>query len=137
MKNNLGAVRVAVLFIAVFFSSMTGYIAGVNSSRSAPVYLKNEDESNSYSHFSQQISQSPAKGESQSVQSTKSSFYILKEHSGVVALFFHDSNGSEKLWQTYDIHVNLLPEADREQLKKGIQLSSISEALEYIENFSS
>ena len=48
--------------------------------------------------------------------------YLLKENNGYIAIYRKDSEGKEKLKETTQIVTTYLPEADRQSLKKGIEI---------------
>ena len=134
MNFNRKAVFAAILITTTFFSSMIGYIQGVRGEKSRARSLY------------ERVSVTPQKEKIRSVSSKENEppvkkseepipRYILKEENGILALYL-DTGGERKLWQTYDVSVNLLPESDRAQLAGGIEFSSISEALQIVEDFS-
>ncbi len=134
MNFNRKAIFAAILITTTFFSSMIGYIQGVRGekSRARSVY-----ERVSVTPQRENISSVSSKKGEPTLKKSEESLprYILKEENGILALY--SGTGSEKkLWQTYDISVRLLPESDRAQLAEGIEFSSISEALQMIEDFS-
>ena len=134
MNFNRKAVFAAILITTTFFSSMIGYIQGVRGekSRARSVYerVSVTPQREKISIASSNEGAPPAKKSDEPTPK-----YILKEQDGILALY-SVTGGGEKLWQTYDISVNLLPESDREQLAGGIKFESISEALQMIEDFS-
>ena len=134
MNFNRKAVFAAILITTTFFSSMIGYIQGVRGEKSRSRYLYERvsvtPQRENISSVSSKKNEPPVKKAEESI-----SKYILKEQDGILALYL-GTGSEEKLWQTYDISVNLLPESDRAQLAEGIEFSSISEALQMIEDFS-
>ena len=134
MNFNRKAVFAAILITTTFFSSMIGYIQGVRGEKSRSRYLYERvsvtPQREDISSVSNKKNELPVKKAEESIPK-----YILKEQDGILALYL-GTGREEKLWQTYDISVNLLPESDRAQLAEGIEFSSISEALQMIEDFS-
>lgn len=134
MNFNRKAVFAAILITTTFFSSMIGYIQGVRGEKSRSRYLYERisvtPQRENISSVSSKKNEPPVKKAAESIPK-----YILKEQDGILALYL-GTGSEEKLWQTYDISVNLLPESDRAQLAEGIEFSSISEALQMIEDFS-
>ena len=134
MNFNRKAVFAAILITTTFFSSMIGYIQGVRGEKSRSRYLYERisvtPQRENISSVSSKKNEPPVKKAEESIPK-----YILKEQDGILALYL-GTGSEEKLWQTYDISVNLLPESDRAQLAEGIEFSSISEALQIIEDFS-
>ena len=134
MNFNRKAVFAAILITTTFFSTMIGYIQGVRceKSRSRSLYerVSVTPQREKISSVSSKENDPPVKKSEETIPK-----YILKEQDGILALYLC-TDGGEKLWQTYDISVNLLPESDRAQLASGINFESISEALQMIEDFS-
>ncbi len=134
MNFNRKAVFAAILISTTFFSTMIGYIQGVRGekSRARSLYerVSITPQREKISSVSSNENDLPVKKSEEAVPK-----YILKEQDGILALYL-GTGSEEKLWQTYDISVNLLPESDRKQLAEGIEFESISEALQIIEDFS-
>lgn len=134
MKIRFGASLVTLLFVVIFISSMIGYIFGVRAMRAKPSPQK--------ATFPMMLTKtpSPALDDALSVitsDNTITQTYILKEKDGVVSLYSQYSDGREHLHQSYDISVNLLPQSDRELLKKGIKTDTLSDALQLVEDYTS
>ncbi len=134
MNFNGKAVFAAILITTTFFSSMIGYIQGVRGEKSR---ARNAYERVAVTPQRENISSVSSKKNDPPVKKSEEPIpkYILKEEDGILALYL-GTDGEERLWQTYDISVSLLPESDRAQLAEGIRFESISEALQMIEDFS-
>ena len=128
---------VFVLFIGVFSSSMTGYISGVREFRKSE---KSRTHFSSNKNQPEQITASaedvlPENTESENIITDFEETYILKEHEGRLVLFIRYANGDEQYHTEYDVSVSTLPQADREKLKKGIEVSSYKEAIKIAEDY--
>ena len=123
----------ATLFLVAFISSMTGYVLG---SRYAGKKLLPEREilPEVSASVRQQLTDDTSPQKTTENEDTATT-YILREENGIIALY-SKSREKEKLWQTYDISVKLLPQSDRNKLNEGIVLSEISEALQLVEDYS-
>ena len=62
--------------------------------------------------------------------------YVVREKNNIITIYTKMKNGSLKLYEEYDILVNMLPKYDREALEKGIEFDNLSDALVLIENYS-
>ena len=121
-----------LLAAAVFSTSMFGYIFGARGDdahlpQQKAASAKNGEESNIPS-----VSQISSPEEI--VKDFKES-YILRESDGKIALFIQYANGDELLHSDYEVPVSLLPKSDREELKKGIELNSLSDAIRLVEDY--
>ena len=134
MKPSKKPTVLVLLTITIFLSSMFGYIRGVHSEKRRVRYALEQNNLFTGTILSQKASAEKSK-EVSTRKLPDPSYYILREENGVLALYHHNSGG-EKLWQSYDIPVNLLPESDRNSLSEGIEFSSISAALQAVEDFS-
>lgn len=134
MNYNKKILFAVLLMTTTVFSSMIGYVQGVRGKKSetrtfynfTPVALQKEKTHTVSGKEEKAMEKKPE---------APTPCYVLKEAGGVLALYAVNGQ-DEKLWQTYDVRVNLLPEKDRAQLADGIEFSSISEALQMIEDFS-
>lgn len=70
-----------------------------------------------------------------SAESTHQSIsYTVSEYEGKVAVF---KNSDKVPFEVYESYVSLLPESDRERLKKGIRTESTEELQKIIEDYTS
>ncbi len=129
-----GSVKLAVVAVGVaFISSVTGYLFGVNADsgpteRNMSVPLTEEVQPVNESAEATEESEAVTKSEI-----TKK--YVLKENNGSLSLFLVNSDGTEKVYKTYDININTLPGIDQEKLREGIEAASLSEALMMVEDY--
>jgi len=125
---------VSGLFLVVFFSSMAGYIFGT-----AKNPQQNTGAIPTPPLIKEAVPEIPViKSASEEHAAAVSDFtesYVLREDNGKVSLFIRYANGDEELHTTYDSPVSLLPENDREALRKGIVFDSISDALQLAEDY--
>ena len=137
MKLRFGIKLISLLFAVTFISSMVGYIVGArnsgekNSSQKPP-----EAQSQPLTQY-EDISSSKTPLLSSTQKSDITESYVLRENNGLLSLYSRYSDGREKLYQSYDISVSLLPKSDRELLKGGIEASTLSDALQLVEDYSS
>lgn len=120
---------VFLLAAAVFSTSMFGYVFGKgrNSTQPAPQKAASAETNNIPS-----VLQSP---ETEDVVKDFKESYVLREKNGTIALFIRYANGDEIFHSDYDVSVSLLPKNDREELKEGIELNSINEAMQLVEDY--
>lgn len=64
-------------------------------------------------------------------------YYMLKEYFGKIAIYKVYPSGESTLMSIVDIDINVLPEKDREQLQKGIGVTTEEEMLQLIEDYMS
>lgn len=126
-----------LLCIVAFLASLVGYVSGVSASRKQAAQKPSGEAAlpANFQNVVQNVQEEklPPLPHSQEITQT----YILKENNGNIALFTRYSDGKEELHDTYEVSLSLLPESDRKQLEKGIECSSLSEALQLIEDYSS
>ncbi len=128
-----GGVKLALIAMTVVFvSSMTGYVFGVRAENKRNADIKRNTVQNIQEKGAEKKEVDYEISETKVVTES----YIIKETEGKAGLFYKYSDGSEKLHKTYDISVNLLPKPDREALQKGIEVGSLSEALQIVEDYS-
>ncbi len=121
-----------LLTVAVFSTSMFGYIFGSGTNNSQPVPQKTA------SVKAKEAKDIPSASQPSGVENVVQDFkesYVLRETDGKIALFIRYANGDEILHSDYDVSVSLLPKSDREELKKGIELSSLSDAMQLVEDY--
>ena len=124
---------VAAFFLVVFFSTMTGYIFGVQADRK-----RQENKEKDNNAIAMMV---PAKAGNEKIEVIEkedkiTSSYILREDDGIVSLYSKYKDGREEIYQSYDIEVSFLPSADRQMLREGIEVQSLSEALQMVEDYS-
>lgn len=137
MKTRLGVKIISLLFAVAFVSSLIGYIAGARTSRrkDAPGEVRT---ATAFPLMKSRAAFPTDKILSEyTVGSDITQYYILRDDGGVLTLFCKYSDGREELYQHYDVPVTLLPESDRELLKKGIRVDALSDALQLVEDYSS
>ena len=126
-----------VLFIGIFSSSMTGYISGVRefqkSEKTRPHFSSNKSQPEQITASAEDVL--PENTETENIITDFEETYILKEHEGRLVLFIRYVNGDEQYHTEYDVSVATLPQADREKLKEGIEVSSYKEALGIAEDY--
>lgn len=122
-----------LLFAGVFSFSMMGYLSGVRASRqkNAPPPVMGVQKQESPNVFTASNSTMPEN----IVKDFTRTSYVLRENEGRLALFIKYSNGDEQIHSDYDISVKLLPESDRKSLEKGIELDSLNDALQLVEDY--
>ena len=120
-----------VLAVTVFVSSFAGYIYGVRANNK--IMQKNIDNKVLVKETVRKNEEvaDPVKEDEKTTGQT----YILKSKGSGVSLYLIESDGSEKLYKSYDIPVRFLPKSDREALKKGIEFNSIDDVLQLIEDY--
>ena len=123
-------------FLVIFASTMTGYIMGVNAKNEKNMQKSLAIADSEQTVRNQQSISEKPENERISAERKFVKTYVLREDNGKAALFFIYSDGSEKLYKVYDISVSLLPKSDRELLQEGIEADSLSEALQFIEDYS-
>lgn len=122
-----------LLFIGVFSFSMMGYLSGARASRqkNAPPPVMAVQKHEIPDVFTASNNTMPEN----IVKDFTRTSYVLRENEGRLALFIKYSNGDEQIHSDYDISVNLLPESDRKSLEKGIELDSLNDALQLVEDY--
>ena len=137
MKLRFGIKLISLLFAVTFISSMVGYIVGARNSgeKSSPQKPSTAQSQPLTQYEDISSSKKPLLSNTQKNDITES--YVLRENNGLLSLYSRYSDGREKLYQSYDISVSLLPKSDRELLKGGIEASTLSDALQLIEDYSS
>lgn len=123
---------ILVLFAAVFSTSMLGYIFGAENNIS---HTDSENIPVTQTEYTKDVSAKANEAEEEIAVKDFKESYILREVDGKLALFIRFANGDEELYNSYDVLVNLLPKSDREELKKGIELGSLNEALQLVEDY--
>ena len=121
-----------LLAVAVFSTSMFGYIFGAGGNNAQTVPQK------AASAQAEKVEGSSSTAEPLGTENVVQDFeesYVLRETDGKIALFIRYANGDEILHSDYDVSVSLLPKNDREELKKGIELSSLSDAMQLVEDY--
>lgn len=68
------------------------------------------------------------------VMTSRSNTYTVKEYDGHIGVFYNDESIP---YQVIDVEVSSLPEADRELLKKGIQVQDTARLNSIIEDYES
>ena len=61
--------------------------------------------------------------------------YILKELDGALALYIKSGDSPPVIYKKYDVYVSTLPQIDREALKQGIEIPTLSDALLVAESY--
>ena len=123
---------ILVLFAAVFSTSMFGYIYGVGNNVS---HSDSENIPAVQTEYAKDVSAKDNQAEAEITVKDFKESYVLRETDGKLALFIKFANGDEELYNSYDVSVSLLPRSDREELKRGIELSSLNEALQLVEDY--
>lgn len=123
---------VFLLAAAVFSTSMFGYIFGKGRENTHPLPEKTA------SAETNKIKDIPSVSQPYNEENVVRDFeesYVLRENDGKIALFIRYANGDEILHSDYDVSVSLLPKNDREELKEGIELGSLNEAMQLVEDY--
>ena len=123
---------VFLLAAAVFSTSMFGYVFGKGRNTPQPMPQKTA------SAETDKIKDIPSVAQPSNEENVVKDFeesYVLREKNGKIALFIKYANGDEILHSDYDVSVSLLPKNDREELKSGIELSSLNEAMQLVEDY--
>ena len=123
---------VFLLAAAVFSTSMFGYIFGKGGNSPQPMPQKTA------SAEADRIRDVPPGVQASNEENVVKDFeesYVLREKNGKISLFIRYANGDEIPHSNYDVSVSLLPKNDREELYKGIELSSLNEALQLVEDY--
>ena len=133
MKKKAGIKIISVLFLAVFFSTMTGYIFGVQANRKKQQLSEKINDDRAVL--------TPARAENEKIPVIEKEdkitvSYVLREDDGTVSLYSKYSDGREEIYQSYDIEASTLPKADRDMLSEGIEAQSLSDALQLVEDYS-
>lgn len=71
---------------------------------------------------------------SQNEGTKQSDYYTIKEYDGRIAVFKNTDKAPQKV---YDSYISVLPEADRERLRKGILTDNTAELQKIIEDYTS
>ncbi len=124
-------VKLSLVIVAVAFTStVTGYIFGVRANdKPGGETVKKEAAAEIVSKEEKVVEEKPQE------KAVVTQSYLLKDNEGYIALYHKFSDGQEKLYKEYDIAVNHLPQSDRDALKEGIEVESLSEALQLIEDY--
>lgn len=123
---------VFLLAAGVFSTSMFGYIFGKGKNNTPPSPQRTA------SAETDKIKDIPSVSRPYKEENVVTDFeesYVLREKDGKIALFIRYANGDEILHSDYDVSVSLLPKNDREELKEGIELSSLNEAMQLVEDY--
>lgn len=64
-------------------------------------------------------------------------YYLVKEVSGIIQVFYYDEQGKEKLIRTTDIAFSLLSVADQALFQKGVRKNTVDELDELLQDFES
>ena len=130
MKTS-NAVKLSLVVVAVaFVSTITGYIFGARANSGTEKQpVKREAAAEIVSNEEKKVDKAP-----ETISVTQS--YLLRETDGYLVLYRKYSDGRETVYRNYDILVKSLPQADRESLEKGIEVDSLSEALQLVEDYS-
>lgn len=123
-----------LLCAAVFSASMVGYISGVQANKKQDMP---QSAASSQAEKVEDIFPMNNVTEPENVVQDFTETYVLREKDGQVALFIRYTNGDEQFYSSYDVSVNLLPKNDREELAAGIELNTLSDALQLVEDYSS
>lgn len=136
MKRHSGIFYIFLLCIIAFSASMAGYVSGV---RATGQKIRQQTRISAPSPFLQSRASFPIKDTLPIINADTeiTTTYILRDNDGKLALFSKYSDGKESLYQSYDILTKSLPKSDRDLLSKGIEVSSLSEALQLAEDYSS
>ena len=119
-----------VIVIVAFASTITGYIFGARASeKTNESVVKKETAMEIVSKEENFVEKEPEK-----ISVTQS--YLVRDNNGFVSLYQKYSDGKETLYKNYDISVKTLPQSDREALKEGIEVASLNDALQLIEDYS-
>ncbi len=136
MKRHSGIFYILLMCIIAFSASMAGYVSGV---RATGQKMRRQSSLSAPSPFMQSRTALPIEDTLPiiSAESSITTTYILRDKDGKLALFSKFSDGEESLYQDYDILTKSLPKSDRELLSAGIEVSSLSDALQLVEDYSS
>lgn len=136
MKRHSGIFYIFLMCIIAFSSSMAGYVSGV---RATGQKIRRQSTLSAPSPFIQSRAVLPMEDTLPIISTDKeiTTTYILREKDGKLALFSKLSDGEESLYQDYDILTKSLPKSDRELLSVGIEVASLSDALQLVEDYSS
>ncbi len=136
MKRHSGIFYIFLMCIIAFSASMAGYVSGV---RATGQRMRQQTRLSAPSPFVQSRAPLPIEETLPIINADTevTTTYILRDKDGKLALFSKYSDGKESLYQDYDILTKSLPKPDRELLTKGIEVSSLSEALQLAEDYSS
>lgn len=125
------AVKLSLVVVVVAFTStVTGYIFGVRANNRADEIPEKEETA------AKPMSKEEKSMEIEPEEIVVTQTYLLKDNNGYLALYHKYSDGRETPYREYDISVQTLPQTDREALKKGIEVGSLSEALQIVEDYS-
>lgn len=130
MKTSNAVKLSLVIVIVAFTSTITGYIFGARANSK----MRENSTRNETAMEIAAKEEKVLKEEPKTIAVTQS--YLLKDSNGYISLYHKYSDGKETLYKNYDISVKTLPQSDREALKKGIEVGSLSEALQLIEDYS-
>ena len=133
MKTRNLVMLTLLLCVVAFSSTLVGYISGAHASQKkkspVPNSVTNQPQLQSVSKEAQ--NSAPIDFSLEKEEKIK---FVLKENNGNLALF--STNGSnEEMYQQYDICIDYLPRSDRELLKKGIEVDTLEEALQMLEDY--
>ena len=136
MKRHSGMFYIFIMCIIAFSASMAGYVSGV---RATGQKTRQQSMLSAPSPFVQSRTPLPLESTLPVIDKDTeiTTTYILRDKDGKLALFSKYSDGKESLYQDYDISTKSLPKSDRELLTRGIEVSSLSEALQLAEDYSS
>lgn len=123
---------VFLLAAAVFSTSMFGYIFGKGRNNTQPAP---QGTASAQTDKIKDIPSVPQSSKEENVVKDFDESYVLREKDGKIALFIRYANGDEILHSDYDVSVSLLPKNDREELKSGIELGSLNEAMQLVEDY--
>lgn len=130
MKTSNAVKLSIVIAVVAFISTVTGYIFGARANS------KTNEEPAKKEAAAEIVSAEEKIVEKEPEMITVIQSYLLRDTDGNIALYHKYSDGEEKLYKNYDIPVGMLPQSDREALRKGIEVESLDEALQLIEDYS-
>ncbi len=130
MKKSKSIIMVAIACLTVFVSTMTGYVLGTHADNEQKKHEIPKTEA-----AREAAVKSDDVREEKTEKTAITTKYILKEEDGRIMLLLRYSDGTEKVYKSYEVNLNFLPEADRELLKQGIEADSLSEILQMVEDY--
>ena len=130
MKTSNFIILSLVVGIVAFVSAFTGYVFGARANQEVPKTVQNTNV------VRKSVEEKSGAVAPKVEQPAVTQSYLLKDRDGKVNIYHKYSDGTEKLYNEYDIPVKHLPQSDRDALKEGIEVGSLSEALQLIEDYS-
>ncbi len=120
--NNRTVLKLGIaLCVTSFIGSASGYIHAARGT--SPNFIEKEPLKTPFIQISTQE------------QTNTSKSYILKDNNGIVTLYVKSDGQTPIIYKKYDVYVSTLPKADRVALETGIEISTLSDALELVEGY--